>query len=103
MKILTLKDGTQYDVLDDSSVGNIRIQVENFAEADEIETNLTRENMTEIQIGVEIFHEVNPVAFNVTKQNGEMICSVFCQESLEDFVQNQIDNYTEKLIEEGVI
>ena len=103
MKILTLKDGTQYDVLDDSSVGNIRIQVEDFAEADEIETNLTRENMTEIQIGVEIFHEVNPVAFSVTKQNGEMICSVFCQESLEDFVQNQIDNYTEMLIEEGVI
>lgn len=103
MKILTLKDGTQYDVLDDSSVGNIRIQVKDFAEADEIETNLTRENMTEIQIGVEIFHEVNPVAFSVTKQNGEMICSVFCQESLQDYVQNQIDNYTERLIEEGVI
>ena len=103
MKTLTLKDGSTYDVLDDSSVGNIRILVEDFADADEIETKLTRENMTEIQIGVEIFHEVNPVAFSVTKQNGETICSVYCQESLEDFVQNQIDNYTEMLIEEGVI
>lgn len=103
MKKLTLKDGTEIDVLDDSGVGNLRIPVQDFADADTLAAKLTKENMEEITLGVQIFHEVNPVAMSVVKQDGEMIMSVYCQESLQDVIQNEIDNYTEMLIIEGVI
>ena len=88
---------------DNSSAANIRIPVEEFADADALEADFTRENMTEIELGNEIFHEVNPVGIAVIKENGEFLCVIRCQESLQDYVQNQIDNYTERLIEEGVI
>ena len=103
MKKLVLVDDTEYSVLDDSGVGNIRIPVENFAEADDIAVKMVKANMTTIELGLEEFHEVNPIDIRVAKEDGQLICSVYCQESLQDYIQNQLDNYTEKLIEEGVI
>ena len=103
MKTLTLVDGTTFSVLDDSSSANIRIPVESFADADEIKTKFTRENMTEIEIGNEIANQVNPLSVSVNETDDGLICSIFCQSSLQDYVQNQIDNYTEWLIDEGVI
>lgn len=88
---------------DESSAGNIRIPIEEFADADTLITKFTRENMTEIEIGQEIFHEVNPVSVTAIKTGDDHLCVIQCQESLQDYVQNQIDNYTEMLIEEGVI
>ena len=103
MKTLVLHDGTTYEVEDGSNIANIRIPVDDFATADEIETHFTRENMVEVQLGAEVFREVNPVAIDVHKKDGEVVCVVCCRDSLQDYVQNQIDNYTESLIEEGVI
>ena len=103
MKNLILVDGTTYSVLDDSGVGNIRIPVQSFSDADVIVEKMVKANMTTIQLGIEEFHEVNPIDIRVAKEDGHLLCSVFCQESLQDYIQNQLDNYTERLIEEGVI
>lgn len=103
VKQLILYDGTTYQVEDSSNIANIRIPVEDFATVDEIKTHFTKANMAEVQLGAEVFREVNPVSFSANKSADGMICTVYCQDSLQDFVQNQIDNYTERLIEEGVI
>ena len=103
MKRLVLKDGTEYQVADNSNISNICIPVESFAAVDELQTDFTKANMTEVQMGEEVFYQVNPVSISVNKHGNEILCVVYCQDSLEDYIQNQIDNYTERLIEEGVI
>ena len=103
MKVLTLVDGTTINVADESGVGNIRIPVQDFADADGIKAHFTRENMTTITIGAEEFHQVNPLGFYVSDDDGGMFMTVRCQESLQDYVNNQIDNVILQLIEEGVI
>lgn len=103
MKTLVLKDGTEIQVLDESNSSQIRIEIEDFGDADTLLTNFTRENMEQIQLGVEIFNQVNPVASAVNRKDGRTILTVYCQESLQDYINTQIDNYTERLIEEGVI
>lgn len=103
MKQLILHDGTTYQVEDNSNIANIRIPVNDFAAVDALESDFTKANMVEVQLGSEVFHEINPVSISANKQDNEIICTVYCQDSLQDYVQNQIDNYTERLIEEGVI
>lgn len=90
-------------VLDESNVSQIRIEIEDFGDADTLLESFTRENMEKIQLGAEIFNEVNPVASAVNRKDGSTILTVYCQESLQDYINTQIDNYTERLIEEGVI
>ena len=89
---------------DDSSAACIRIPVQNFAAADALKTEITRENMTTIQLGAQEFHEVIPVSLGVYEDEAGMIVAAFyCQDGIEDLVQNRIDNYTLRLIEEGVL
>lgn len=103
MKTLVLKDGTTFDVLEDSNISNIRMEVESFAEADEIQKSFTRANLETVTLGGQVFNQVNPVGVSVMRNDGGFICTIHCQDSLQDYVQTQIDNYTERLIEEGVI
>lgn len=103
MKTLTLANGKTYSVLDESNSANFRIPVETFAAADAIAVDFTRENMTEIELGNEVFHQVNPISISVNTEDGQKICTVFCQSSLQDYVDNQIDNVIEQMIAEGVI
>ena len=103
MKTLVLVDGTTYEVLDDSNIANIRIPVEDFADADEIETKFTKENLTLVRLGYQEFHQVNLLGISVMKNDDGFVCTVTCQESIQDYVDNVIDNVIERLIEEGVI
>lgn len=104
MKTLVFAEGTELQVEDNSSVQQIRVAVESFAAADTLKVYFTRENMTTIQLGAQEFHEVIPVSIDVIQEeNGNITAVFYCQEGIEDLVQNRIDNYTLMLIEEGVL
>lgn len=103
MKTVVLKDGTAVQALDDSNVMQIRIPAESFAEADAIKAHFTRENMETVRIGAEEFHEVIPTAVSATEADGSIVITFYNQDGLQDYVRNQIDNYTLRLIEEEVI
>lgn len=103
MKQLILKDGTEYSVLDDSNIMQIRMEVETFAAVDNITAKFTRANMETVTLGAEEFHEVVPVSVSVVMEDGQKIAIFYNQDGMEDYIQNRIANYTEWLIDEGVI
>ena len=103
MKTVTFVDGTTLNALDDSNVAQIRIPVESFGDVDTLKETFTKANMETLTIGAEEFHQVNPISVSANTIDGQIIATFYNQDGLQDYVQNQIDNYTEWLIDEGVI
>lgn len=104
MKQMRLKDGTTMMVQDESSAAQIRIPVQDFAAVDTLKGQITRANLETVQMGNQEFHEVIPVSVGVFEdESGAIVAVFYCQEGIEDLIQNRIDNYTLMLIEEGVL
>ena len=104
MKVLTLHDGTQYQMEDGSNVGAFRIPVQTYAAVDAILAELTRENLSEITIGNVVFQNVINESVNVQMDDNGNIVAIFLNRmGTEDIVQDAIDSYTLALLEEGVI
>ena len=104
MKVLTLKDGTTFQMEDNSGVGAFRIPVQNYAAVDTIKAALTRENLSDIQIGVVPFTNVINESVNVQMDDNGSIVAIFLNRmGTEDVVQEAIDSYTMELIEGGII
>lgn len=104
MKLLKLRDGTQYQMEDSSNVGAFRIPVQNYAAVDDIKAALSRENLSEITVGTVAFQNVINESVNVqTDDNGNIIAIFLNRMGTEDIVQDAIDSYTLGLIEGGII
>ena len=103
MKNLVLKDGTTYQVTNDSNVANFNIPIQTYAEVDAIIPKMTKDNLSVVTVGGIEFHDVINVSCAVYTKDDEVLACFSNREGTDDIVQNAIDNYTLRLIEDEVI
>ena len=104
MKQLVLKDGTIYQMEDNSNVGAFRIPVQNYAEIDGIVEKLTADNLSKINIGKVEYRDVVNENVNVQTDDSGAIVAIFANRmGTDDIVQDAIDSFTYSLIEGGIL
>lgn len=104
MKVLTLKDGSTFQMEDGSNVSVFRIPVQNYSAVDDLCAAFTEENLSDISIGVvQHIGVINERVYVEMDDNGTIIAVFVNRMGMDEMVQDAIDLYTLDLIEGGVI
>ena len=66
MITLKLMDGTTYEVANNSTIADIMVVVNDYAEVDEMIPHFTKDNMEKVELGEDIYFNVIPTGVSVS-------------------------------------
>lgn len=66
MITLKLMDGTTYEVANNSTIADIMVVVNDYAEVDAMIPHFTKENMSKVELGEDTYYNVIPTGVSVS-------------------------------------
>ncbi len=99
-KLLTLTDGTQYHITDDSSYTRMKMRVDFFGAVDLIAPKFVIENMLHITIDEDVFENIIPMSLTAVKDDNKVLVTIENRDmSFEEKTAMQISEIQDALIE----
>lgn len=98
-KVLTLTDGTQYNLSDESTYTNMAMKVNAFAVLDVIAPKFVPENMVRIMIDETVYTNIIPMALKAEKVSDGVVFRVECR----DMTQEELNTAMIEELQDAVI
>lgn len=99
-KLLTLTDGTQYQIDEESSYTNILMHVGTFAEVDMISAKFTRENMLRVTIDTEVHEGLIPLGVSAYRDGEQIRVNISTRaQTFEEITTAQISELQDAILE----
>ncbi len=99
-KLLTLTDGTQYNIDEESSYTNVIMHVGTFAEVDMIAAKFTRENMLRVTIDTEVYEGLIPLGTSAFKDGEQIRVTISARaQTFEEITTAQISELQDAILE----